>query len=88
MIHTVENFYNKAANKIRETYFKGEHHGLSNNINYWSTLKNIEDFSNGVTTYRQFIGRLSKSTGETTVKIHEIISYFIISFGSYSYRPK
>ena len=48
----------------------------------------MEDFNNGCLTYRQFIGRLSKSCVETTENIHKIVSKYVVSFGEYNYKPK
>jgi len=88
MIHTTEDFYNKVAKEVRATYFPNENHGTTENKNYWKATKTMEDFSNGCLTYRKLIGRLSKSCGETTKKMHELISKYVTSFGSYEYKPK
>ena len=88
MIHTIDNFFNKLATEIRATYFSNENHGETRNQNYWKANQAMEDFNNGVLTYRQLIGRLSKSTMDSTFNIHNIVSKYIVSFGSYNYKPK
>ena len=86
MIHTVTDFYNKAAADIKQTYFP--------NVKYYRDDKNceaamhqLELFNNGCLTYRKLIGRLAKACGHTTAKINAIIEKYIISFGSYKYKP-
>lgn len=88
MIHTTQDFYNKVAKEVRATYFPNENHGKTENKNYHKTNHTLELFNNGCLTYRQLIGRLSKSCKETTETMHEIVSKNIVSFGSYNYQPK
>ena len=88
MIHTVDDFFNKVALEIRANYFPNENHGTTENKKYWNATKIIEDFNNGALTYRKLIGKLSKSCNDTTINIHNIVSKYIISFGSYEYKPK
>lgn len=88
MIHCTNDFFNKVAFEIRNTYFKNENHGTTENKDYHKTTQTIELFNNGCLTYRQLIGRLSKSCKDTTKNIHAIIEKYIVSFGSYEYKPK
>ena len=88
MIHTTEDFYNKLATEIRNLYFPKEIHGSTLNVNYQKANYTIELFNNGCLTYRQLIGRLAKNCKSTTITIHKIVSSYIISFGSYDYKPK
>lgn len=88
MIHTTEDFFNKVATEVRATYFPQENHSTTENQNYHKTTKIVEDFSNGVLTYPIFIGRLSKSCGDTRKNIHKIVEKYVVSFGSYQYKPK
>lgn len=87
MIHTQTDFYNKLAVEIRAKYFANEKHGYTENKNYWTSTKVMEDFNNGCLTYRKFIDRLSKSCQDTTKNIHKIVEKFIVSFGEYKYQP-
>lgn len=87
MIHTVENFYNKVATDLDSTYYP-EVKYYHDNKNTQKIHSNLELFNNGCLTYRQLIGRLAKSCEETTFKIHERVSKYIISFGSYEYKTK
>ena len=88
MIHATTDFYNKAASEIRQTYFPAEDHGRTENPNYHKANKALEDFNNGCLTYRKLIGRLAKNCHESTCKIHAIVSNYVVSFGSYNYKPK
>ena len=88
MIHTTQDFYNKVATEVRSKYFSNENHGETENKDYHTTTRTLELFNNGCLTYRQLIGRLSKSCKETTEKMHEIISKNIVSFGEYNYQPR
>ena len=88
MIHTTQDFFNKVVKEVRAKYFENENHGTTTNENYFKTTKIIEDFNNGCLTYRQLIGRLSKSCGDTTGNLHTLVEKHIISFGSYEYKPK
>lgn len=88
MIHTVNDFFNKAATDIRAAYFADVVHGLTENKSYYTAIYTIECFSNGCLTYRKLIGRLAKSCKDSTANIHEIVSKYIVSFGtSYNYKP-
>ena len=88
MIHTTDNFFNKVATEIRSKYFADENHGTTENENYHKSNKVIEDFNNGILTYKVFIGRLSKSCGTNNATIHNLVEKYIVSFGNYQYRPK
>lgn len=88
MIHTTQDFYNKVATELRSKYFANENHGKTENKNYHKTSITLEIFNNGGLTYRQLIGRLSKSCEETTENIHKIVEKYVVSFGEYKYRPK
>jgi len=87
MIHCTNDFFNKAAKEIRNTYFPNENHGTTQNINYQTVTNTLELFNNGCLTYRQLIGRLSKDCNDTTEKLHTIIKNYVVSFGSYEYKP-
>lgn len=88
MIHTKHDFFDQLATEIRSTYFTTENHGTTHNINYHKTTQTIELFNNGCLTYRQLIGRLSKSCNDSTFQLHKIVEKYIVSFGSYQYKPK
>lgn len=88
MIHTTQDFSNKVGTEVRSRYFPNEIHGKTENQNYWKATKAIEDFSNGCLTYKVFIGRLSKSCGTNNATIHNLVEKYIISFGSYQYKPR
>ena len=88
MIHTTQDFFNKVATEVRATYFANENHGRTENKNYHKTSNTLELFNNGCLTYRQLIGRLSKSCEDTTENIHKIVEKYVVSFGSYNYQPK
>jgi hypothetical protein len=87
MIYTTENFFNKVAAEIRQTYFANEVHNTTENKDYHTATAVMEQFNNGCLTYRKFIGRLSKSCNDTTAKIHTIVSKYVVSFGNYEYKP-
>ena len=87
MIHTTSDFFNKVATQIRETYFPNDNHGTTQNQAYHKTTQTIELFNNGCLTYRQLIGRLSKSCLDTTKNIHAIVENYVVSFGEYQYKP-
>jgi hypothetical protein len=87
MIHTQTDFFNKVATEIDKTYFP--------NVKYYRDDENctkvhysLELFNNGCLTYRQLIGRLAKSCNETTENIHKIVENYVVSFGSYQYKPR
>ena len=87
MMHTTDNFFNKVATEIDQRYFP--------QVKYYRDDKDctkvhydLELFNNGCLTYRQLIGRLSKSCKETTEKMHETVSKNVVSFGSYNYKPR
>ena len=88
MIHTTTDFYNKVATETRQRYFADVIHAKDNNTNYYKHLKAIEDFSNGVLTYKVFIGRLAKNCQTNNATIHNLVEKHIISFGSYQYKPR
>jgi hypothetical protein len=88
MIHTTENFFNKVSTEIKSRYFENENHGKTENQNYWKAIKAMEDFNNGLLTYKIFIGRLSRSCKTNNATIHNLIEKHIVSFGSYQYKPK
>lgn len=88
MIHTTENFFNKVATEVRSAYFANENHGTTENPNYWKATKAIEDFNNGILTYKVFIGRLAKATQSNNATIHNLVEKHIVSFGSYQYKPR
>ena len=87
MIHTTDNFFNKVATEIDQRYFP--------QVKYYRDDKNctkvhndLELFNNGCLTYRQLIGRLSKSCGTNNATIHNIVEKHIVSFGNYQYKPR
>lgn len=88
MIHTTENFFNKVAIEVRNRFFPNEEHGKTYNESYWKAIKAIEDFNNGCLTYKVFISRLSKNCGTNNATIHNIVEKYIVSFGSYQYKPR
>jgi hypothetical protein len=88
MIHTQSDFFNKVATEIRSTYFATENHGTTQNQDYHKTTQTIELFNNGCLTYRQLIGRLAKSCKDTTTKLHSIVQKYVVSFGTYEYKPR
>ena len=55
MIHTTENFFNKATTDIRAKFFPNEKHGETENKNYHNATHIIELFNNGALTYKIFI---------------------------------
>jgi len=87
MIHTEQDFFNKVTKEIRSTYFPNENHGTTENKHYHNATKAIEDFNNGVLTYRLLITRLAKACDTTSLPIHNIVSNHIKSFGAYKYKP-
>ena len=88
MIHTTTDFYNKVATEVKQRFFPNENHATTENQNYWKATKAIEDFNNGVLTYKVFIGRLAKATGSNNATIHNLVEKYITSFGSYQYKPR
>lgn len=87
MIHTVNDFFNKAIAEIRQTYFPDVKY-YRDNENCTTATCTMELFNNGCLTYRKLIGRLAKSCNATTKQVHEIVSKYIVSFGAYEYKPK
>lgn len=87
MIHTVDNFYNKLAEEIREIYFSGKTVHETHDANHRAANYAIELFNNGCLTYRQLVGRLAKSCNATTAEVHSVVERHIVSFGSYRYKP-
>ena len=88
MIHTTTDFYNKVATETKQRFFPNVVHAKDDNPNYYKHLKAIEDFNNGVLTYKVFIGRLAKATGSNNATIHNLVEKYITSFGSYQYKPR
>lgn len=88
MIHTTENFFNKVATEVRQRYFPNEKHHNLFGTNYQKATQAIEDFNNGVLTYKVFIGRLAKATQSNNATIHNLVEKHIVSFGSYQYKPR
>ena len=88
MIHTTTDFFNKVATEVRERFFPNENHGTTENQNYWKANQSIEDFNNGVITYKVFIGRLAKACQTNNATIHNLVEKYVVSFGSYQYKPK
>jgi hypothetical protein len=88
MIHTTDNFFNKVATDVRQRFFPNENHGTTENKNYWKATKAIEDFNNGVLTYKVFIGRVARATKSNNATIHNIVEKYITSFGNYQYKPR
>jgi hypothetical protein len=86
MIHTEQDFFNKVAKEIDTNYFPLVKY-YRDDENCTKVHYTLELFNNGCLTYRQLIGRLSKSCNDTTEKIHSIVSKYVISFGSYEYKP-
>jgi hypothetical protein len=87
MIHTTTDFFNKVAKEVRERFFTNENHGTTENKNYWKATQAMEDFSNGCLTYKVFIGRLAKACQSNNATIHNLVEKYVVSFGSYQYRP-
>ena len=88
MIHAVNDFFNQIAPVIKDKYFPDVIHGRTENANYYKSVYTMECFHNGCLTYRKLIGRLARACNESTEAIHAIVSKYIISFGSYEYKPK
>ena len=88
MIHTTTDFFNKVAKEIRAKYFPNENHNSTENQNYWKANQSVEDFNNGVLTYKVFIGRLARACGSNNATIHNLVEKHIVSFGSYQYKPR
>ena len=88
MIHTQQDFFNKVATDIRQTYFADINHGRTENQKYHLASYTMELFNNGCLTYRKLIGRLAKACNDSTANIHAIVSKYIVSFGdTYEYKP-
>lgn len=87
MIHTTEDFFNKVAVEVRTKYFPTEDHGRTENPKYHTVSRTLELFSNGCLTYRKLIGRLAKACDTTTLSIDTLVSKYVVSFGSYRYKP-
>jgi len=88
MIHTTQDFFNKVTTEVRERFFANENHGSTDNPNYRKVNQAIEDFSNGCLTYKVFIGRLAKACQTNNATIHNLVEKYVVSFGSYQYKPK
>ena len=87
MIHTTENFFNKVATDIRQTYFADVKYYRDSEKCTAATYA-IELFNNGCLTYRAFIGRLAKSCNTNNATIHNMVEKHIVSFGEYQYKPR
>ena len=87
MIHTTDDFFNKVAKKLDEMFFPHLKY-FRDDENCAKMHYNLELFNNGCLTYRQLIGRLSKSCKTNNKTIHELVSNYITSFGNYQYQTK
>ena len=87
MIRTTDNFFNKVATEIDKRYFP-EVKYYRDNDNCAKAHYTIELFNNGCLTYRQLIGRLSKSCQTNNATIHNLVEKYILSFGTYQYKPR
>ena len=87
MIHTTDNFFNKVATELGDLFFP--------QVKYYQDDEdcakmhyNLELFNNGCLTYRQLIGRLSKSCKSNNSTIHNLVEKHVVSFGNYQYKTK
>lgn len=80
MIHLQNDFFNKAAEKIKAAYFPTVKHGLDDNPKYYQARYTIECFSNGVLNYTKLIQKLAKICKDEPLNIHNICKEFVISF--------
>ena len=87
MIHTTQDFFNKVAKELNNTYFP-QVKFYRDNDNCANVHYTLELFNNGCLTYRQLIGRLAKNCKATTKEIHAIVEKYIVSFGTYRYTPR
>lgn len=87
MIHTKPDFFNSIAADIRAKYFADVKYYRDSEDCVKATYA-MELFNNGCLTYRKLIGRLAKACKDTTANIHAIVSKYVVSFGSYKYKPK
>jgi len=87
MIHTTDNFYNKAAQVIDNKYFPNVKY-YADNPNTLKVHQTLELFNNGCLTYRKLIGRISTACKASGYEVHQLIEPLIMSFGSYTYRPR
>ena len=88
-IITVNDFYNKLANKIRTKYFPHvplPDYRINKDCN--EACYAIECFSNGVLRYYTLINKLSKCCNDNKKMIHSIVSQYIKDFGDYKYKLK
>lgn len=74
----VEDFHNKLAKEIRETYFPTENHGTTNNKNYWKATYAIECFSNGCFNSDYLVKGLSKFCNDTKENIRSIVNKYLV----------
>jgi hypothetical protein len=85
MIHTTDNFFNKAAQEIDMNFFKDVQYYRDNkectNCHYA-----LELFNNSAITYPELIKIIARQTRQQKNVIHDHIGKFITSFGSY--KPK
>lgn len=86
MISMTDDFFNKVVTEIDETYFPEIKYYRDNN-NCAKVHYTVELFNNGCLTYRQLVGRVAKSCNDTTENLHRMIEKYIVSFGSYNYKP-
>lgn len=82
MIHIKPEFFNTLVNKLDLTYFPTLKF-YRDNDDCAKMHYNVELFNNGCLTYKELINRLAKNCNDTRVNLHNIVSEFIISFGSY-----
>lgn len=85
MIHTTDNFFNKVITEVRAVYFAKENNATTD---YHKATKAVEDFNNGCLTYKILISRLAKATQSNNATIHNLVEKYVISFGSYQYKPR
>jgi hypothetical protein len=82
MIHTKPEFFNTVVQELNKKYYPTVKYYRDNDdcvkMHYI-----VELFNNGALTYKELVNRLSKNCKDTNKNIHDIVSKFIISFGSY-----
>jgi hypothetical protein len=82
----VNDFYNKAANRLKQKYFPYVRHGIDDNECYYKYRKALEDFSNGCITYNTLLNKLTKALKTDKTTIHNIVSRYIISEFNFSIK--
>ena len=84
MIHVKENFYNDLVIKLDSSYYPTVKYYRDNEkcakMHYI-----VELFNNGTLTYKDLINKLAKNCNDKNINLHNIVSEFITSFGTY--RP-